>query len=99
MIKIVFTQNRNFTNYVKLMVKKNLKFGKVTGFIIQISRLVHEQQINNVTEEFLIKKIFQTCIIFVNVPLPWQQTLAIWTKLPITGLMKLTPGKIVKILY
>ena len=38
-------------------------------------------------------------MVFVNVPLPWQQNIAIWTKLPNTGLMKFTSGKIVKILY
>ena len=38
-------------------------------------------------------------MVFVNVPLPWQQNLAIWTKLPNTGLMKFTPGKIAQILY
>ena len=38
-------------------------------------------------------------MVFVNVPLPWQQNLAIWTKVPNTGLMKFTSGKIVQILY
>ena len=38
-------------------------------------------------------------MVFVNVPLPWQQNLAIWTKLSNTGLMKFTPGKIAQILY
>ena len=39
---------------------KNLKVGKITGFVIQNTKLVHEQQINNVTEEFfttMLKKI------------------------------------------
>ena len=80
---------------------KNLKVGKITGFVIQNTRLVHEQQINNVTEELILylKKILKTCMVFVNVPLPWQQNLAIWTKLPNTGLMKFTSGKIVQILF
>ena len=38
-------------------------------------------------------------MVFVNVPLPWQQNLAILTKLPYAGLMKFTSDKIVQILY